>query len=143
MDLLQDIYHTHPGFCNAAIALLIFGGMGRIAFWRDQDGLRVGGMLATGLALLLSVALLIWADEHHRCIQEFGHMRAAHMPDYAEHVNMLSSWAEVPSLTRHFAQTAQHNLPASELFESFDQVVVAFPSGLIALWPHNHSFGRF
>jgi hypothetical protein len=72
MDLLQDIYHTHPGFCNAAIALLIFGGMGRIAFWRDQDGLRVGGMLATGLALLLSVALLIWADEHHRCIQEFG-----------------------------------------------------------------------
>ena len=38
---------------------LVFGGLGRIAFWRDEDGLRVGGMLATGIALLFTIAIIL------------------------------------------------------------------------------------
>ena len=72
MEFLQKTYYQNPGLWNFIIALLIFGGLGRIAFWRNQDGLRVGGMLATGLALLLTIALIVWAHENGRVIQEFG-----------------------------------------------------------------------
>ena len=72
MDFLQKTYYQNPGLWNFVIALLIFGGLGRIAFWRNQDGLRVGGMLATGLALLLTIALIVWAHENGRVIQELG-----------------------------------------------------------------------
>jgi len=72
MEFLQKTYYQNPGLWNVVIALLIFGGLGRIAFWRNQDGLRVGGMLATGLALLLTIALIVWAHENGRVIQEFG-----------------------------------------------------------------------
>jgi len=72
MDILRETYYQNPSFYHAVMALLIFGGLGRIAFWRNEDGLRVGGPLAVGLALLLSVAILIWADENGRKIQEFG-----------------------------------------------------------------------
>ena len=72
MEFLQDTYYQHPGLYNVIIAGLIFFGLGRIAFWRDYDGLRVGGPLAVGLAALLTVALIAWADENGRRIEEFG-----------------------------------------------------------------------
>lgn len=72
MDFLRETYYQSPSFYNCIIGLLIFGGIGRVAYWRDQDGLRVGGPLAVGLALLLTLAILIWADENGRTIQEFG-----------------------------------------------------------------------
>ena len=72
MNILSDVYGGSPDFWHLVMALLIFGGIGRIAFWRERDGLRVGGMLATGLALMLTIALLTWAAENHRRIEEFG-----------------------------------------------------------------------
>ena len=70
-DLL-DIYFENQSWAHIGMGLLIFGGLGRIAFWREHDGLRVGGPLAAGLALLLTIALLLWADENGRGIHEFG-----------------------------------------------------------------------
>ena len=72
MDLLHDVYWANPSFWNVVIALLVFGGLGRIAFWSKTEGMRIGAPLAVGLALLLTVALLTWAEENHRCIQEYG-----------------------------------------------------------------------
>ena len=72
MDPLQAFYNANSGWCNVAIAVLVFGGMARIAFWRDSDGLRVGGLLAVGLGLLLAVALLAWASETGRSITDLG-----------------------------------------------------------------------
>jgi len=72
MDPLQTFYSANSGWCNVAIAVLVFGGMARIAFWRDSDGLRVGGMLAVGLAFLLAVSLLAWASETGRSITDLG-----------------------------------------------------------------------
>lgn len=72
MDILNDFYYPNQGLCHFVIGLLVFGGLGRIAFWRNEDGLRVGGMLATGLALLLTIAIIIWAGENGRAISEFG-----------------------------------------------------------------------
>ncbi len=76
MDFLHDTYYQNPGLFNVIIGILIFGGLGRIAFWRNSDGLRVGGMLAAGLALLLTIAIIVWADENGRVIQEFGPIAA-------------------------------------------------------------------
>ena len=72
MNILNEYYYPNQGLCHFVIGLLVFGGLGRIAFWRNEDGLRVGGMLAVGLALLLTVAIIIWADENARTISEFG-----------------------------------------------------------------------
>jgi hypothetical protein len=72
MDVLGDFYYPNQGLCHFVIGLLVFGGLGRIAFWRDSDGLRVGGMLATGLALLLTIAIIIWAGDNGRAISELG-----------------------------------------------------------------------
>ena len=72
MELLQRTYYQNPDLFHIVMGLLVFGGLGRIAFWREQDGLRVGGPLAAGLALLLTIAIVLWADEHGRRIQEFG-----------------------------------------------------------------------
>lgn len=72
MESLANLYRANPQLAHAVIGLLVFGGLGRIAFWRDADGMRVGGPLAVGLALLLTVAIIVWADENRRCIQEFG-----------------------------------------------------------------------
>jgi hypothetical protein len=75
MDLafaIESFYDMYPGLCNAVILVLVFGGMARIAFWRDVDGLRVGGPLAIGLGMLLTVAMLKWAREEHRTISELG-----------------------------------------------------------------------
>ena len=55
--------------------MLVFGGMARIAFW-GADGLHIGGPLAIGLALLLTVALLKWARAEGRTIDEFGPLAA-------------------------------------------------------------------
>ena len=77
MDFMQDVYGQNQSLWHFVMAALIFGGIGRIAFWRDYDGLRVGGMLATGLAMLLTIALLTWAAENHRQISEFGPWAAA------------------------------------------------------------------
>ena len=72
MEIL-NAYHENSALWNLLIAGAIFYGLGRVAFWSDHyDGLRVGGPLAIGLAALLTVALIIWADEHGRRIQEFG-----------------------------------------------------------------------
>lgn len=76
MDILTDYYLAHQGMAHLVIGLLIFGGLGRIAFWREHDGLNVGGPLAVGLALLLTVAIILWADENGRRIQEFGSFAA-------------------------------------------------------------------
>jgi len=72
MNILADIYYPNQSLCHFVIGLLVFGGIGRIAFWRNEDGLRVGGMLAAGLALLLTIAIIIWADENGRRISEWG-----------------------------------------------------------------------
>ena len=72
MSFLHQTYYQNQGLCNVVIAALIFYGMARVAFWRRDDGLRVGGPLALGLAGLLTIALIVWADENGRRIQEFG-----------------------------------------------------------------------
>jgi len=72
MEFLQDTYYRNPGLCNVVIGLLIFGGLGRIAFWRKEEGMSVGGPLAVGLALLLTIAIIVWGDERNRSIREFG-----------------------------------------------------------------------
>ena len=74
MDItwIETFYDSHEALCNVAILLLVFGGMGRVAFWRDGTGLKVGGPLAVGLAALLTVAMLKWARVEGRSIIEFG-----------------------------------------------------------------------
>ena len=72
MEFLQRTYYQNPGLYNLIIAGLIFYGLGRIAFWREDNGLQVGGPLALGLAGLLTIALIAWADENGRRIQELG-----------------------------------------------------------------------
>lgn len=72
MEFLQETYYRNPGLYNVIIGLLVFGGLGRIAFWRNEDGLRVGGMLAAGLALLLTIAIVVWAHDNGRTIDEWG-----------------------------------------------------------------------
>jgi hypothetical protein len=72
MNFLQDTYYQNPGLWNVVMGLLVFGGLGRIAFWRKEDGMRVGGPLAVGLALLLTIAIIVWAHEKGHTIQEFG-----------------------------------------------------------------------
>lgn len=72
MEFLQQTYYQNPGLYNLVIAGLIFYGLGRIAFWREDKGLQVGGPLALGLAGLLTIALIVWADEYGRRVQEFG-----------------------------------------------------------------------
>ena len=69
---IESWYDLHSGLCNAIILLLVFGGMARVAFWRDNDGLRVGGPLAMGLACLLTVAMLKWARQEGHTIVELG-----------------------------------------------------------------------
>jgi hypothetical protein len=73
---IENLYAAHEGLCNVVILLLIFGGMGRVAFWREEGGLRVGGPLALGLAGLLTVALLKWASAEGRTVMEFGPLAA-------------------------------------------------------------------
>ncbi len=74
MDItwVETAYSQHEGLCNTIILILVFGGMGRVAFWREHDGLRVGGPLALGLAALLTVAALTWARQEGRSIVELG-----------------------------------------------------------------------
>ena len=72
MEFLQDTYYQNPGLYNLIIAGLIFYGLARIAFWRNDTGLHIGGPLAIGLAALLTIALIVWADENRRRISEFG-----------------------------------------------------------------------
>jgi len=72
MQFLQDTYYQNPGLWNVIMGLLIFGGLGRIAFWRRDQGLNVGGPLAVGLAALLTIAIITWAHENNREISEFG-----------------------------------------------------------------------
>ena len=74
MDItyVESYYDLHSGLCNTIILLLVFGGMARLAFWREHDGLRVGGPLALGLAGLLTVALLKWSHVQGRSIVELG-----------------------------------------------------------------------
>ena len=72
MEFLQRTYYQNPGLYNIIIAGFIFYGLGRIAFWQKDKGLQVGGPLALGLAGLLTIALIVWADENGRRISEFG-----------------------------------------------------------------------
>lgn len=76
ISIVETFYEAHSGLCNAVILLFVFGGMARIAFWREHDGLKVGGPLAVGLAGLLTVALLKWARSEGRMITEFGPLAA-------------------------------------------------------------------
>lgn len=76
MDAIMNSYHQNSGLYHFIIGLLIFGGLGRIAFWRDADELRVGGPLTAGLALLLTFAIILWADQEGRSIAEFGSFAA-------------------------------------------------------------------
>ena len=73
---LEALYFAHQGLWNTIILVLVFGGMARIAFWREHDGLRVGGPLALGLALLLTLATLQWSREEGRRIAEVGPIAA-------------------------------------------------------------------
>ena len=72
MGFLQDTYYQNPGLWNVVMGLLVFGGLGRIAYWRREDGMRVGGPLAIGLALLLTIAIIVWAAQNGHAIQELG-----------------------------------------------------------------------
>jgi len=72
MEFLEETYYQNPGLWNVVMGLLIFGGLGRIAFWRKDEGLSVGAPLAIGLGLLLTIAVVVWGHEQHRTIQEFG-----------------------------------------------------------------------
>ena len=72
MEFLEQTYYQNPGLWNVVMGLLIFGGLGRIAFWRKDEGLRVGAPLAIGLGLLLTVAIIVWGHEQGRVIQEYG-----------------------------------------------------------------------
>ena len=72
ISFLETFYDLHTGLCNTVILILVFAGMGRLAFWRDHEGLKVGGSLAIGLGLLLTVALMKWADAEGRTILELG-----------------------------------------------------------------------
>ncbi len=79
MDLamaIESFYDQHEGLCNVVILLLVFGGMARVAFWRERDGLWIGGPLALGLAGLLTLALLKWARMEGRTVAEFGPIAA-------------------------------------------------------------------
>lgn len=76
MDFLNSTYFQNPGLYNVIIGILIFYGLGRIAFWRNADGLHVGGPLAVGLGLLLTVAIVTWAHDNGRVIQELGPLAA-------------------------------------------------------------------
>jgi hypothetical protein len=69
---VETLYSQHEGLCNTVILILVFGGMGRIAFWREHDGLRVGGPLAIGLAALLTVAALSWARQEGKSVADLG-----------------------------------------------------------------------
>lgn len=69
---IEQLYAQHQGLWTSVILILVFGGLARIAFWREQDGLRVGGPLAIGLALLLTLALLKWAAQNARTLSELG-----------------------------------------------------------------------
>ncbi len=73
---LETMYLAHQGLWNAVILALVFGGMARVAFWRDHDGLRVGGPLALGLALLLTLATIQWSREEGRRVAELGPLAA-------------------------------------------------------------------
>jgi len=72
MNPVIDFYNVHQGFCNLAMALLVFGGLARIAFWSDCHGMRISGPLALGLGCMLALALIVWADENGRRIQDLG-----------------------------------------------------------------------
>ena len=72
MDPLKDVYETRPDFWHFVIALLVFGGMARLAFWRDRYGMRIAAPLVVGIGLLLTFSLLTWARENGRRIQELG-----------------------------------------------------------------------
>lgn len=74
MDItfIEEFWANHQGLCNVIVLVLVFGGMGRIAFWREQDGLRVGGPLAVGLAALLTVATLTWARQEGKSVADLG-----------------------------------------------------------------------
>lgn len=72
LTLIENVYDQHTTLCNAGILILVFTGMGRIAFWRDREGLTVGGPLTIGLGLLLTIALMKWASAEGRTIVELG-----------------------------------------------------------------------
>ena len=69
---IENFYDLHTGLCNAVILILVFGGMARIAFWREEFGLKIGGPLALGLGLLLTVAMLKWVRAEGRTVLELG-----------------------------------------------------------------------
>jgi hypothetical protein len=70
MELTASAYiqATHQGFGHAYFPVLAFGGRAPVAFRREHDGLRVGGPLALGLALMLPLAALQWSREEGRRI---------------------------------------------------------------------------
>ena len=72
MTPILDFYRANSGVCNVVIALLVFAGVARIAFWRERDGTRMAGPLILGLGLLLALGLAIWAEEHGRDISACG-----------------------------------------------------------------------
>ena len=93
---LESLYFAHQGLCNTVILALVFGGMARVAFWRERDGLRVGGPLALGLALLLTLAALQWSREEGRRVAELGPMAALVIVQAV----LIMSWAALRKSTR-------------------------------------------
>jgi hypothetical protein len=79
------------------ILLLVFGGMSRIAFWREHGGLRVGGPLAIGLAGLLTLALLKWARMEGRDISELGPWAAFALVEAIIIMGWAAFWKSVKS----------------------------------------------
>ena len=96
ISLIESFYDLHPSLCNSVILVLVFGGMARLAFWRNEDGLHVGGPLALGLAGLLTVALLKWAHANGKTITEFGPLAALVVVEAI----LIMGWAAFRKSTR-------------------------------------------
>jgi hypothetical protein len=76
MEFLHDTYFQAKGFWDVLIFFLIFCGIARIAFWHNSHGLIISGPLVIGLALLLTISIIIWGHEHKRSISEYGPVAA-------------------------------------------------------------------
>ena len=72
MESILDQYHDHADFWHFVIAFLVFAGLARVAFWRDAFGMRIAAPLVIGIGLLLAIALVSWAKESGRRIQDLG-----------------------------------------------------------------------
>lgn len=76
MDSLLDLYRCHTDQIDGLLALAIFLGLARIAFWSPRCGFRLSGPLVVGLTGMLSLSLLLWAEKTGHSLIELGPLAA-------------------------------------------------------------------